>query len=277
MTARPTTPAATPERLLVTVEDHVARVSLNRPEKLNALDASMFRALVAAAERLGEDPRVRAIVLCGEGRAFCAGLDVARFESMERGAGAADDLLTRQPGAPWNDSQRAAWVWRELRVPVVAAIHGVAYGAGLQIALGADVRLVSPDARLSLREVTWGLVPDLGASQLTRNTIRLDHLRELVFTGRVVSGTDAAALGLATRAVQDPHVAALELAREIAANSPSAVRAAKAILNEAPYASIADSLRHEEQHARQLVGSPDQQEAVRANREKRPAVFSDSV
>jgi enoyl-CoA hydratase/carnithine racemase len=255
----------------VEIQGHVADVQLHRPEKLNALDAGMYEALVEVGTALGRSPDVRAVVVSGAGRAFCAGLDFGRFARMEeQAAGAADDLLRREPGEPWNLSQKAAWVWRAIPAPVIAAVHGVAYGAGLQVALGADLRLVAGDARLSFREVVWGLVPDMGASQLTRGTVRLDQLRELIYTGRVVSGKEAVALGLATRVADPPYEAALELACEIAARSPAAVRAAKAILNEAPFVSLAQGLRIEEAHARELVGSDEQREAVRANLAERP-------
>jgi enoyl-CoA hydratase/carnithine racemase len=259
------------ETVRVEMRGHVADVQLDRREKLNALDAGMYEAIVEVGTALGRDPAVRAVVISGAGRAFCAGLDFSRFSRMEHQPdGAADDLLRREQGEPWNFSQKAAWIWRAIPAPVIAAVHGVAYGAGLQIALGADLRLVAPDARLSFREVVWGLVPDMGASQLTRSNVRLDHLRELVYTGRAVSGHEAVALGLATRVADPPREAALELAQEIAARSPSAVQAAKAILNEAPFVSLAQGLRLEETHARRLVGSDEQREAVRANLAERP-------
>jgi enoyl-CoA hydratase/carnithine racemase len=262
-------------------QDGVADVRLNRPDKLNALDAEMFHALVEAGESLARERGVRAVVLSGEGRAFCAGLDFASMAGAAGGdpgeapAAGRRNLFDRSAESPANHAQRAAWVWRELPVPVVAAVHGVAYGGGLQIALGADVRLVAPDARLSVREVHWGLVPDMSGTQTLRRLVREDVARELVYTARIVSGDEAVALGLATRVSEQPREDAFALAREIAARSPDAVRAAKRLLEGAFQGSAAEGLRLEEEVQRSLLGRPNQVEAVRANLERRAPRFRD--
>jgi enoyl-CoA hydratase/carnithine racemase len=183
----------------------------------------MFEALVETGRALAAERSLRAVVLSGEGRTFCAGLDVASFANLARSGGR--NLLERSGAGPANFAQSAAWVWMELPVPVVAAVHGVAYGAGLQIALAADIRFVAPDAKLSVMEIKWGLIPDVTGSQTLRRLVRLDVAKELTFTGRVISGREAAELGLATHLSDTPREAALELAREIAGRSPSAVRA----------------------------------------------------
>jgi len=267
------------DRVVVNVVDGVADVRLNRPDKLNALDNAMFQALVETGVELARDRALRAAVLSGEGRAFCAGLDFASFTAMGSStpqAGPARSLLARDAAeSPANFAQRAAWVWTELPVPVIAAVHGVAYGGGLQIALGADLRLVAPDARLSVMEIKWGLVPDMSGTQTLRRLARLDVVKELTYTGRIVSGTEAVALGLATRAVESPREAALEMAREIASKSPDAIRAAKRLLDASGVVDVAEGLRLEEQLQRSLIGGPNQVEAVRANVERRPPRFSD--
>jgi enoyl-CoA hydratase/carnithine racemase len=266
------------DRVVVSVEKGVADVRLNRPEKLNALDAPMFEALVATGRSLAEDRSVRAVVLSGEGRAFCAGLDFGSFQAMagsgERNRGART-LLSRDAGSPANFAQSAAWVWRDLPVPVIAALHGATFGGGLQIALAADLRLAAPDAQLSVMEVRWGLVPDMSGTQTLRHLVRLDVAKELTFTGRVVSGTEAAALGLATRACDDPRAEALRIAREIAEKSPDAVRAAKRLLNQSGVVAIEEGLALEEKLQLGLIGRPNQIEAVRANLEKRAPRFED--
>ena len=221
MTHRAATPDTDPmsERVRVTLADGVADVRLNRPEKLNALDPPMFEGLVETGRALAVDPSVRAVVLSGEGRGFCAGLDFASFMALGS-ATAARGCSRARSGSPVNFAQRAAWVWTEVPVPVIAAVHGVAYGGGLQIALAADVRLVAPDAQLSVMEIKWGLIPDMSGTQTLRHLVRLDVAKELTFTGRVVSGREAVELGLATRVADDPRAAALALAREIAGKSP---------------------------------------------------------
>jgi enoyl-CoA hydratase/carnithine racemase len=262
------------DRVRITLTDGVADVRLTRPEKLNALDPAMFEGLVETGRSLSVDPSVRAVVLSGEGRGFCAGLDFASFMALGSGGGGSR-LLAREERSAVNAAQRAAWIWTEVPVPVIAAVHGVAYGGGLQIALAADVRVVAPDAQLSVMEIKWGLIPDMSGTQTLRHLVRLDVAKELTFTGRVVSGREAVELGLATRVADDPHATALTLAREIAGKSPDAIRAAKRLLNASVVASRDDGFRLEEQLQRELIGSPNQLEAVQANLEKRAPRFAD--
>jgi enoyl-CoA hydratase/carnithine racemase len=252
-----------------------------RVDKLNALDMAMFEALGNTGEELKAAPNVRAVVLSGEGRAFCAGLDFSSFQAMGSGGGAdtsgrpTRNLLDRNPGSLANFAQAAGWVWHELPMPVIAAVHGVAYGGGLQIALGADLRLVTADARLSVREIHWGLIPDMSGTQTLRHLVRQDVAKELTYTGRIVSGSEAVELGLATRVCEDPHAEALALAREIAGRSPTAIRSAKRLLNEAYLGDEAEGLAREEKAQLALIGSPNQLEAVRANMGKREPKFED--
>ena len=171
--------------------------------------------------------------------------------------------------------QRSAWVWAELPVPVIAAIHGVCFGGGLQLALAADIRFATPDSRLSVMEIKWGLVPDVTLSQTLPRLVRSDVAKELTYTGRIVSGVEAAELGMVTHLSDAPHEAAHELAREIAGKSPNAVRAAKQLFEAIPDLSVAQGLRLEEGLQRGLLGKPNQIEAVKANLEKRPPNFAD--
>jgi enoyl-CoA hydratase/carnithine racemase len=262
------------ERVRVTMTDGVADVHLSRPEKLNALDPAMFEGLVETGRALAVDPSLRAVVLSGEGRAFCAGLDFASFMALGNESGG-PRLMRRAEGSPANAAQRAAWIWTEVPVPVIAALHGVAYGGGLQIALAADIRLVTPDAQLSVMEIKWGLIPDMSGTQTLRHLVRLDVAKELTFTGRVVSGREAVELGLATRVADDPYAAALALAREIAGKSPDAIRAGKRLLNTTVATSRDEGFRLEEALQRGLIGSANQLEAVQANLEKRAPRFID--
>ena len=252
--------------------DGVVELQLARADKMNALDAAMFDALIEAGEKLMHDTGVRAVVISGRGKAFCAGLDMQSFESMGDGVGA--DLLTRSHGIA-NAPQQVAYIWRQVPVPVIAAVHGVAFGGGLQVALGADVRIVAPDAKLSVMEIKWGLVPDMAGMVLMRELARTDVVRELTFTGRIFSGEEALGIGFATRLATDPLVEALQMAHEIAGKSPDAVRASKRLLNASMRDSAAELLLAEsvEQHA--LIGSPNQKEAVTANLARRAPQFTD--
>jgi len=263
------------ERVRVTVDAQgVAEVALVRSAKMNALDAAMFDALNAAIERLRHEPGLRAVVLHGEGRAFCAGLDLgsAAGASLDGMAGAIGDLLPRTHGLA-NAPQAAAWGWRELPVPVIAAVHGVAFGGGLQLALGADIRCVRPDARLSIMEIKWGLVPDMAGCVFLTEMTRADVARDLVFTGRIVNGDEAVRLGLATRVCDDPLAEARALAAEMATRNPDALRAGKRLLNAASPVAAQTVLMAESLEQQLLLGSPNQTEAMRAAQEKRAPVF----
>jgi len=257
------------------LEGGVADVRLNRPEKMNALDAAMFEGIAETGKALANDRSLRAVVLSGEGRAFCAGLDFASFMAMAGRDRPTRNLLDRADGGAANYAQQAAWAWAELPVPVIAAVHGVAFGGGLQIALGADIRYVTPDAQLSVMEIKWGLIPDMSGTQTLRRLVRLDVAKELTFTGRIVSGTEAVALGLATHVSSNPLQEALELAREIAGKSPNAIRVGKQLLNRAGVISVEEGLRLEESLQLGLIGKPNQVEAVQANLQRRVPRFSD--
>ncbi|CAN5675726.1 crotonase/enoyl-CoA hydratase family protein [soil metagenome] len=263
------------DRVSIEVRDGVADVRLNRPDKMNALDGAMFRAIVEAGDQVAADPAVRVVVLSGEGRGFCAGLDIGAFMGGEPGGDSFDLLGGRAEGRIANMAQQVAHTWIECPVPVIAAIHGVALGGGIQIALGADIRIVAPDARLSVLEIRWGLLPDMTGPQTLTRLVGLDVAKELAFTGRMVSGTEAVALGLATRVAEDPRKAAFELAAEIAGKNPAAIRGMKALLEAAGTRPLAESYREETRLMTEIIGSPNQVEAVAAYFEKRPAVFTD--
>jgi enoyl-CoA hydratase/carnithine racemase len=258
------------DRILCTIENGVADVRMNRPDKMNALDGALFGALVETGEALKADPSVRAVVLSGEGRAFCAGLDFGMFEAMAGGDGAGNGnapAVARRGGEITNPGQQAAFVWQEIPAPVIAAVHGVA--------LGADIRIVSPDVKMSVLEVRWGLIPDMTGTQLLPRVVGLDVAKELTFTGRMVGGEEAVRIGLATRVSDTPLDDALALAHEIASKSPQAVKGAKALLNMAGTVPLAEGFKAEERTISSLIGSPNQVEAVKAYFEKRDPVFTD--
>ncbi len=257
--------------VLVDISEHVAHVRLDRADKRNGLDLAMFEGLVDAGVRVAGDPSVRAVVLSGEGPSFCAGLDFASFMTM--GGDARERLLARGPDSPANLAQRAAWVWAEVPVPVIAGIRGAAFGGGLQIALACDVRLVAPDVRMSVMEIRYGLVPDMTASKTLLKLVRPDVARELVYTGRVVEADEAVAIGLATRKCDDPIADALALARRIAEQSPAAIRACKALCDETPELDVAAAFVRETELQLGLLGTPEQLEAVQAALMKRKPVF----
>ncbi|WP_288413922.1 crotonase/enoyl-CoA hydratase family protein [uncultured Sphingomonas sp.] len=255
-------------RVTVAMVDGVAEVRLARGDKMNAIDPAMFDALTDVIDTL-RTSSARCVVLSGEGRAFCAGLDMA---SMAAGAGGLD-LATRTHGIA-NRVQQVAWGWRTLPMPVIAAVHGLAFGGGLQIMAGADVRIAAPDTRFAVLEAKWGLVADMAGFALWRE-VRGDILRELAFSAREFTAEEALRAGFVTRLSDDPHGAAMVLARAIAARSPDAVRAAKRMANLADEADAGTILAAESAEQQALLGTPNQVEAVRAGMERRAAVFRD--
>jgi len=267
-------------RVIVDIDDGVAHVILNRPEKKNALDAGMFEGLLDAAAQIEADRTVRAVVLSGAGHSFSSGLDVSAIGQIADGslspesdsiAKAVSDLS--RDGA--NRAQQLAWRWVELPVPVIAAIEGVALGGGLHIALGADLRIIAPDARIAFVEVTWGLVPDLSGTQALRRLVPLDVAKKLIFTGRTISGVEAVELHLGTELSTTPVENALALARELCGRSPEALRAAKKLLNESGLVPLDEGLANEMKASSALMGTPNQMEAAFAKLEKRAPSFRD--
>ena len=261
------------DRIQITVENHVAEVALVRAEKHNALDGEMFEAIAGAAERLASEPDLRAVLIHGEGPSFCSGIDVGWLAGAETNGFAERAHDRDRFGA--NIFQRVATAWIEVPVPVIAAIHGNCFGGGLQIALGADMRIAAPDAKLSIREVHWGLVPDMGISATLPRLLPLDVAKELTFTGRVVSGEEADRAGLVTRLADDPLSAARDLAGEIAGRSPDAVRAAKKLFESTWPEAGPQGLELETELQVPLLGSPNQMAAVMAGVNGEPAVFTD--
>ena len=260
-------------RVQISIENHVAEVLLDRPEKHNAIDLQMFDDLAAAATDLSGERSVRAVVLAGAGENFCAGIDLGVFSDP---ADAIDPAsLGPQGDSHANRFQRAAFAWREVPVPVICAIRGVAFGGGAQIALGADVRYAAPDARLSIMEIRWGLIPDLAISVTASNLVREDRLRELAYTGRVVGASEALQLGLVTALHDDPLGAARDTASLIASRSPDAIRAMKTLFNARHDLDAEHSLALESRLQSQIIGQRNQVEAVRANVESRAPDFED--
>ncbi len=251
----------------------VATVTMVRADKHNALDQAMFEGLVEAAEKLAGDASVRAVVLHGEGKSFCSGLDIASFMAGKGGTGV---LLSRDADRVANFAQRVTYDWSLVPAPVIAAVHGNCFGGGLQIALGADIRIAAPDAKLSVLEIKWGLVPDMGITQTLPRLVPIDVAKELTFTGRVVSGSEGLALGLVTRTAEDPLAAALALAEEIAQKSPDAIRSAKRLYDETWVSDdAAAALTRESELQTALIGSPNQIAAVKAGMSGEPPVFVD--
>lgn len=263
------------DRVSITIENHIANVRLTRADKMNALDPAMFQAIIDAGKQLSEAAGVRAVVLSGEGRSFCAGLDMA---SMANGGnasgGAAKSLMDRSQGNA-NDFQYVCTLWRELPMPVIAAVHGVCFGGGLQIASGADIRVAAPDTRMSIMEMKWGLIPDMGGFTIWRGNVRDDVLRELTYTNREFSGEEALSLGFATFVDRDPHARAMAIAAEIANRNPEAMRESKLLINKLPDMDEDAILMAESIGQDRVMRKPNQVEAVMSQMQKRAAKFVD--
>lgn len=279
------------DRVLVTISNFIADVRLDRADKRNALDPAMFDAIAKAGKDLVSNKQVRAVVLSGNGASFCAGLDFASFQSMAGGDSGKNDLSNdskhdskreskenageMQPGSITHLAQQVCWVWQEVPVPVIAALQGHALGGGLQLALGADIRIAHPDTKLAMREAHWGLIPDMTGTLMLSRLVRDDVMKDLVFTARVLSAAEGAELGLITRLSNTPVEDALVAAAEIADRSPDAVRGAKKLINRLSNADAAAHFATEREIIHTLIGKPNQVEAVTANFENRPAKFAE--
>jgi len=272
------------DRVSITIENGVADVRLVRTDKMNALDDAMFLALIEAAEQVSTNKAVRCVVLSGDGRAFCAGLDMGRMQALADSGDTSNDsdkankepeILGGRDYGIANRAQQAVWGWRTCPVPVIAAVHGVAFGGGFQLTLGADIRITHPETKLAVMEVKWGLIPDMAGTAIMHTLAREDIVRELTYSGRIFSGTEAKEYGFATRLSEDPHSAAMEMAKDIASKSPDAIREGKKILNSVSELSDAELLLQESVIQGQLIGSPNQSEAVAAGMQKRAPNFQD--
>jgi enoyl-CoA hydratase/carnithine racemase len=260
----------------IDIQNGIGDVRLNREEKYNALSQDMFDAIIEAGQALESADDVSAVVLSGNGRGFCAGLDMASFASMSDGPrkrkSDTDSLLAKDE-RPENRAQRPAMVWKQLPMPVISSLHGVVFGGGCQIALGTDIRIAAPDIKMSIMEIKWGLVPDMSITQTLRDIMPMDVAKELTFTGRILNGEQAKEVGLVTRVANDPLAAAMELAEEIAGKNPDAVRAGKALYEQAWHADARTGLELEAALQAQLIGTANQIVAVKANFEKRAPAF----
>ncbi|MEY4601590.1 MAG: hypothetical protein RLZZ201_1281 [Actinomycetota bacterium] len=266
-------------RVSVTMHEGIAHVRLTRPDKRNALDDAMFQAIAQAGERVKHDTSVRAVVLSGDGASFCAGLDFGGFQAMgsgNSGDGSATAAGSMKDGRITHLAQQICWVWQEVPVPVIAALQGHALGGGMQLALGADIRIAHPDTKLSVREVHWGLTPDMTGTLMLSRLVRDDVMKELVFTGRVLPASEGAALGLVTKLSDTPVDDAMAMAREIAGRSPDAVRGAKQLINRLSNAGAAEHFAAEREIIFGLIGKPHQVEAITANFENRAPKFADA-
>ena len=259
-------------RVSVTYENHIAHVRLTRADKMNAVDQDMITAVIAAGNEV-EASDARAVIVSGEGKAFCAGIDIFGLSGMI-GKDPAELLMPRTHGnGTTNQWQEFAMVWSRMDIPVIAAVHGVCFGAGIQLALGADIRIASPDAKFAVMEMKWGIVPDMGGMVLLPRLVRSDVLRRMTYTAEPVGAEQAERWGLVTEIADDPLAAAQALAETIAGKSPSAIRAAKRLIGVAETADAVAVLDAESREQVDLMGKPHQMEVVAAAFGKRAAVF----
>jgi enoyl-CoA hydratase/carnithine racemase len=257
------------DRVAIEFRSHIAIVTLSRAEKFNGLDLEMMKALVEATRRIRRQHDIRAVILHGEGKAFCAGLD---FASVTR-----KPLKILTAFLPWlkkdNLFQRVSLAWRDLPMPVIAVTHGYCFGGGMQIALGCDFRFSTPDCQFSIMEIEWGLIPDMGASVTLRDLVPLDTAMELTLTGRKFDAVEALGLNLISRIEDQPLEAAVEFANTLASRSPDAIAAAKRLLRDTRHGSERRALGKERGLQLKVLMGSNQREAMRAKFEKREPVF----
>lgn len=261
------------DTVLLTAQDHIATVTLNRPDKRNAVDLTVLEGLAQAGEALKSRPDIRAVILTGAGPTFCSGIDTSLFTANPDPKALIRRILTVPEGETANMFQKPCTVWQELEIPVIAALQGACYGAGLQIALGADIRIAGPDTQMSIMEIAWGLIPDMGFTTTLPRLMRADQAKELILTGRVIDAAEAQTLGLITRIAEQPLDAAQELAQTIASKNPDAIRRNKRLVNDSWQMARSEALRLEAQLQSEVIGQPNQMEAVFARMQKRAPTF----
>lgn len=248
------------ERVTLNVENDVAIVTLNRPAKHNALDMAMFKAIDKVSRQLCKDRTIRAVIVLGAGEDFCSGLDV---KSMMHSKSSALSLLAKWLPGQSNRAQRVSTNWRQIPVPVIMAIHGRCWGGGLQIALGADFRIVSPDATLSVMEGKWGLIPDMGGNLVLREIVAKDVALKLTVTAEVLTAQQALDIGLITAIDEDPPGAAMQLAKQVSERSPDAVAAVKKLYHRNWFRSERKMLAGETFYQLRILSGKNRSRAVR--------------
>lgn len=249
-------------RVLIDIEDGIATVTLNRPEKYNGLDMPMFEAIARAARTLRKDRSVRAIILCGAGEAFCSGLDV---KTVSKNPVNFLKLLIKPGRKISNLAQDVGYLWRDVPAPVIAVTHGYCFGGGFQVALGADFRFSTADCQFSIMESKWGLIPDMSLTVTLRELVPIDLAKELTMTARQFSGKEAKAMGLVSRVSDDPMSEALAFARELAGRSPDAVAASKLLFNHSWNATDKVALGWETKLQKKVLGRANQRTAIARN------------
>lgn len=259
------------DRVTVQVENQVAYVTLNRADKHNGMDLDMLQGVIRAQKHVRKMKDIRAVILQGDGPSFCAGLD---FKSVLANPVTAFTSYLKLWSPMQNDFQTWSIGWRKVGVPVIALMHGNCFGAGLQLGLGADIRICHPDAKLSMMEAKWGLVPDMGGVALMRELMPLDQAKELTMTGRIINAEQAQQLGLVTHVEDDPMVKAQKLIEEINVRSPDAVAAGKFLLQDAWRALDSAALSAERLWQRKVMGTKNQRISVQRNQKKEEIPFN---
>lgn len=263
------------KRVIVDIDTNgIAIVTLNRADKMNALDFAMFEEIYAAGKSLQTNRDVRAIILHGDGKAFCSGLDLDALSANDFKRAA---LGSKDIGKAPNFYQQVAWIWKQVPAPVIAALHGYCLGGGLQIALGADMRYAHPDTKISVMERKWGMIPDMSGTQTLRDLVRLDIAKELTFTGRIISGNEAANLGLVTAVADKPLEKALQISEDIVNASPDTAVYTKQLFEQTWHGDSEYGLLLEETLQAQLLGSYNQMEAVFSGMQKRQGKFENRM
>lgn len=262
------------DRVSITYENHIAHVRLTRADKMNAVDQAMIDGIIAAGNEVATS-KARVCVISGEGKGFCAGIDIGGLGAMI-GKDPNDLMMPRTHGeGTTNQWQEVSMVWTRVPMPVIAAVHGVCFGAGMQLALGADIRIAASDARFAVMEMKWGIVPDMGGMVLMPRLLRSDVMRKLTYTAEPISADKAEAWGLVTELADDPLAAAMDLATALTMKSPAALRAAKALIGFAETQAPDAVLLEESRVQAGLIGTEEQMEVVAAQIQKRAPVFSD--
>ncbi|MCK0154965.1 crotonase/enoyl-CoA hydratase family protein [Alcanivorax sp. S6407] len=257
-------------RVTLEKKDGTAYVTLSRADKYNGLDFDMMEGLIDAAKAVKKDRNLRVVIMQGDGKAFCAGLDFATVMTQPlkvlKG-------FTKYGIKKTNLFQQVCWCWRELPVPVITVLHGYCYGGGMQIALAADFRFATPDCEMSIMEIKWGLIPDMTGTVTLRELVPMDVAKELTMTGRLFNGEEAKRLNLVTRVAENPLQEAEKLADAIKSRSPDAISAGKSLFQQTWNASEAQAFDIESKLQFKLMRGKNYRRALTAGKKKQAPEF----
>jgi len=261
------------ELIKLEIKNKIATITLNRPQKKNALTLEMLVTLSTIGDNLKNETSLKCIIIKGSAGTFSSGIDITSFASLASDKQLLNSIMAPLDGVSYNQIQKSCLIWQEISIPVVAVLEGPVFGAGLQLALGADIRIAGDNTVLSIMETKWGLIPDMGITQTLPKLISYDQALYATLTSNLITATEAKSLGLVTICSKNPYDESTKWVKGISARSPEAIVSTKTLYKKAWSEKTTENVRLEALLQTKLIGSPNQMEAVLANIENRTPNF----